>query len=80
MQTVLLGFFTHNQVLYLYIEDESGKEREIQLPIKQANYDPFVMSVWSRQLTPLAITVDNEHITFTETLPNGELYNIKFRK
>lgn len=52
METVLLSFFLHEDTLYLYFED--GKE--IKLPVRQPDYDPFVMSWWSRSLISLVLT------------------------
>lgn len=74
MEVVLLSFFLHEDNLYLYFNNNT----EIKIPAEQEDYDPFVMSWWGRNLTPLMCHITKEHITLTETLQDGTKYKLTF--
>lgn len=76
METVLISFFTHQDLLILRFESN----KEIKLPRKQADYDGYVMAYWVEEATPLMLDISDSHITLTETLPDGKLYKLTFCK
>lgn len=76
MQTVLISFFDHEDLLILRFEDN----KEIKLPRNQADYDGYVMAYWVEGAVPLDLKIHNGHITLTETLPDGSFYSLNFQK
>lgn len=76
METVLISFFTHQDLLILRFEEN----REIKLPLKQSDYDGYVMAYWVEEATPLMLDITDSHIILTETLQNGNPYTLTFDK
>jgi len=76
MESVLISFFTHEDLLILRFE----LDKEIKVPREQPDYDGYVMAYWVENATPLMLDITESHITLTETLKDDEPYIITFNR